>query len=289
MKKLKLFTLGLLGASFFLTSCADDEEDTLGPSVTITELNTGSTPNDDITIEKGQSISFAWDARKGDSDLERVSINSSGSNSPTNIPTSEAGNDFPYDVASGDRSSYLDTLVFSDAGLNEGTTSYTFTFRDADGNTAEAAFEVTVEDAGTPMNNEVNGAFFHIGGSLEGAYDLENETVVAASMPDGDKDMINMDLAGSAFTGSWTAGNSTMYVEASGFDYDGATVEAAETAYNNGTASASVNDPANGDIYIAKLRGNNIYAVIKIVDVDPDDNTCSCGNTGKITFDFKKA
>jgi hypothetical protein len=38
-----------------------------------------------------------------------------------------------------------------------------------------------------------------------------------------------------------------------------------------------------------KLRGGNDYAVIEIVSVDAADNTCACGNTGKITFNFKKS
>jgi hypothetical protein len=288
MKKLKLFGLGLLGASLFLSSCADDpDEDGLAPTLTVNELGT-NTSGGEITISQGEALIFAWDSRKGDVDLNTFDVDVTGVNAPTNIPQSNQGNDFPYDIANADDETYIDTLVFANAGLNTGITNYTFTVTDNDGLSREVSFDVTVGGS-TPMTNEVTGAFFHIQGSLEGAYDLVNETVVAASQPNTNKDMINTDLAGEAFTGSWGAGNDTRFITANSFDYDNATVEAAESAYNDfAVPSASIGNPSAGDIIIAKLRGGNNYAVIKVVEVDPTNNECNCGNLGKITFDFKK-
>ncbi|MDZ7846021.1 MAG: hypothetical protein U5L96_04250 [Owenweeksia sp.] len=150
-----------------------------------------------------------------------------------------------------------------------------------DGNEEEVSFNVSLA---TPMNNEVQGAFFHISGTEEGAYDLVSDAQKALADPSAEKDMVNTDQAGATFTGSWEAGsgNNTTFVRSNSFDYANATVDAAETAFAAGTATASVNDPVDGDIYIAQLRGGNNYAVIKITNVDPTDATCVCGNLGKI-------
>lgn len=281
---LPVATLSLL----FLSSCAeDDPNESLPPLLTVTEQNSGSSGSN-ITIEEGQSLTFTWDAVKRDADLETFDVDVTGVNAPTTIPTSSQGNDFPYDISNADDENYLDTLVFSNAGLNTGKTLYEFSVTDGDGGTRTVSFEVTVEAATTPLATEVTGAYYHIGGSLEGSYDLVNEAAVSASQPDSLKDMENTDLAGDVFTGSWTAANATLFVEASGFDYANATVEAAASAYQAGTPVSAVANPAANEIYVAKLRGNQGYAVIKVVDVDPSDNTCACGNNGKMTFDFKK-
>lgn len=269
------------------TACEEDDDGSLGPSLLITESGSGATEGA-VTINQGSSLVFIWDARKGDTDMDNFSVSVSGVNTPNPLPASLAGNTFPYDIANADDETYLDTLIFPNAGINTGVTSYTFSVTDKDGNTANKSFTVTVAANATPMTNETTGAFFHIQGSLEGAYDLMNGAVVSASGADADKDMENTDDAGVAFTGSWEAANSTMFVKDNSFDYANATVEAAMSSFSNGTAAAAVTNPADGDIYIAKLRGGNTYAVIKVTDVDPTDNTCNCGNTGKITFDFKK-
>lgn len=285
MKNLKLFALGLLGASVMLTSCEDDEEESLGPVLNVT-LNNQSTGGD-VTVEPGSPLVFYWDARKGDTDLETFRVSNQGANSVNPIPTSIQGNSFPYDIGNADDEQYLDTIAFN-AGMNQGVTTYDFEVTDRDGNTESVSFDVTVEDAGTPMATEVTGAFFHIFGSNNGAYDLVNEQSRSVNDPSSDKDMLNTDLAGETFTGSWEADNSTMFVKDNSFNYANATIEGAEMAYNNGTASGTVDNPANGDIYIARLRGGSDYAVINVTDVDPDNNECNCGNTGKISFDFKK-
>ncbi|MCR9153486.1 MAG: hypothetical protein NXI09_05200 [Bacteroidetes bacterium] len=282
---LRLTALVALFAGF--TACEDDDDTTLGPSLLITESGSGATEGA-VTINQGSSLVFIWDARKGDSDMEEFVVEQSGVNQANPVPTSLAGNMFPYDIANADDETYIDTLIFPNAGLNVGVTSYTFRVSDKDGNIASKSFTVSVQAAATPMTNETTGAFFHIQGSLEGAYDLVNGAVVSASGAAADKDMENTDDAGVAFTGSWEAANATMFVKDNSYDYDNATVEGAMSSFNAGTAAASVSNPADGDIYIAKLRGGTNYAVIKVINVDPTDNTCNCGNTGKISFDFKK-
>lgn len=150
------------------------------------------------------------------------------------------------------------------------------------------SYTITVKKPTTPLATEKTGQFYHIQGTLKGAFDLVADVEKGAADSDADKDMKNTDSAGSVFTGSWTTGNSTMQVKNNSYDYTNATVESASAAYSAGTPSASVSSPATGDIYVAKLRGGSSYAVIKITAVDPNDNTCACLNKGKISFSYKK-
>lgn len=300
MKKIKLFALGLIGASMMMTSCTDDTEDPDAPkpnlSVTAFTANQTGTVNEGFEVGTGTTIMFAINAAKvGGTDLQDFSVTVGGANSISTLnPTTEG-----YEYGAGaeslknaDDEVYIDTLTIDGVFLsNEGTNNFQFVVTDKDGQSTTVDIAMEIKDA-TPLANEVTGAFFHIGGSAQGAYDLVAGAPVAGTGGSADptvQDMKNTDQAGDAFTGSWTAGNATTFVKADGsFDYDNATEDAAMDAYNNGTATANVNDPATGDIYIAKVRGGSDYMVIKITDVDPTDNTCQCGNTGKMSFDFKK-
>lgn len=287
MKKFKLFALGLLGATLLLTSCEDDEDTALGPVLTVTEVTTG-TNGGNMTVAPGSDLSFVLRADRGDADLDVFKVNTTGGEWPSPLPASQKGFSFPFDIDNANDETYLDTLKLT-IGQNESLNSITFSVTDKDGLSEQVTFDVTIENAETPLANEVTGAFFHIGGSLEGAYDLVNETVVAASDPDNTKDMINTDMAGGTFTGSWEAGSgtNTSFVQDNSFDYNNATVENATAAFQTGTSTTSISNPAVGDIYLVHLRGND-YAAVKITEVDPTNNECGCGNVGKITFSYKK-
>jgi len=286
MKRLKLFALGLISVSALtFTSCSDDEEDPVGPILTVTENNFGISGGEiDATV--GADLDFQWDARKGDVDLNEFSISVDGA--ALAGPTDD-GNNLPYSISNADDENYMDGITVN-VGMNPGIRTYTFTVTDDDGLNDRVTVTVNITTATTPLGTEVNGAFFHVGGSLEGAYDLVNDGVVAASGNEADKDMKNTDMAGDPFTGSWEAGagNGTTFVLDNSYDYANASVETAAAAYAAGTATNQVNNPSDGDIYIARLRGGSDFAVIKIANVDPTDNTCSCLNLGKITFDYKK-
>ncbi len=284
---MKLFALGLIGATALtFTACSDDDDpdNPNRPILTVTESTIGI---DGGLIEAtvGTVLEFEWEARKGDVDLDLFEI---AVDDVSISETTDGGNTLPYEIANADDEIYTDGISLN-VGNSVGAKIYTFKVTDRDGLDDEVIVTVNVMAATTPLATEVNGAFFHIGGSLEGAYDLVNEGVVPASDPDANKDMENTDMAGSTFTGSWEAANTTMFVKApTSFDYDNATVESATATYTAGTPAAAVSNPAANDIYVANLRGTNDYAVIKITNVDPNDNTCNCANTGKISFDFKK-
>lgn len=158
--------------------------------------------------------------------------------------------------------------------------------------TASKSYTITVGAAETELAMNKEGMFYHISGELHGAYDLVGDSTVRSKGDDAKKDMVNTNSAGTTFTGSFTAGNSTMFVQAaSTFDYDNATVESAKAAYDAGTAEAGHNDPQVGDIFIAKLRGGSDYVVLKVTEVDPtyEDGGSVVGvNNGRIVFSYKK-
>src|SRR5690606_23061350 len=105
----------------------------------------------------------------------------------------------------------------------------------------------------TTMTMSKVGQFYHVAGLEKGAYNLVEDKEMGALETNSAKDMVNIDTAGGVFTGSWSVGtgNTTMFVKSNAFDYANATVEAADSAYSAGTATATVNDPAVNDIYIA--------------------------------------
>ncbi len=259
MKKIKLFALGLLGASMFLTSCADDEdEDGLAPALNMVELTTGATGGD-ITIAEGEALVFTWDSRKGDSDLETFDVVTQGINSPSSVPTSNQGNDFPYDIANADDETYIDTLVFPNAGLAVGgPTNYTFTVTDRDGLTTEVSFNVTVESGSTALSSPQAFTWTRVGGQAG----------------------TGLDQFGLAWTSNTatsaivTTGSNTTMVQLSAADFAGITTQqelaaaisggTAITEYTGVSATASgtyddvlaVNN--DGDLYLLQVQSADV-------------------------------
>lgn len=259
----------------FLTSCdstSDDPSD-IAPLLTVTTSASGD-------VEAGTPVTVEINAGQNPTtkkDLKTLLITTPGPDTTVTINAPTFAANF--------------TITAPAVGQSH---TYTFKLTDKGDGVAEKSFTLTGVSGttGTTFGTEVVGAFFHIGGSLQGAYDLVNETTVAASGAEASKDMKNTDLAGDPFSGSWQAGtgNGTRYVKANSFNYATGTVEDAIAIYNGGAnIQSQVQNPQNGDIFIAKLRGGSDYALIKVVSVDATDNTCSCGNTGKITFNFKKS
>ena len=156
MKKTKLFTLALLSAAVVFTSSCSDDDAPLGPSLSITETTTGS-KGGSVEIVQGQALEFAWESRKGDNNIKTFSLSQSGVNLTTSVETYK-GNTLPYSVTGGDRHTYVDTIVFPSAGLNLGSTNYTFTVTDGT-NPKAVSFNVTVvaPTAGTTPLTDATG------------------------------------------------------------------------------------------------------------------------------------
>ena len=106
MKKLKLFALGLIGASMFMTSCADDdsEDPVVGPTLTVTEENSEEgVVSGKVEIAPGDSLYFQWDARAGDAKLKTFEIELDGKSLSV---VTEEGNDLSDDIKSASNERY---------------------------------------------------------------------------------------------------------------------------------------------------------------------------------------
>lgn len=164
MKKQTLFALGLAGALTLGLSSCEDDNDNVEPSLNIRELSSGSTGGA-MTINQGEALIFTIDARSGDGDMETFRISNSGSNTINPIPTSTQGNDFPYDIARADQSTYRDTVVFAQAGLNLGVTNYSFSVTDDNGEVASLSFDVTVEAGTSALSAAQSFTWERVGGN----------------------------------------------------------------------------------------------------------------------------
>lgn len=170
MKKLRFLALGLAAVSATMfTSCEDDSTtNPLGPSLVVTETSGATVSADQLVIQQGSSLSFAMEARKGDADMDIISISVSGSNSVSSIPTTSSGYVFingTYEFERADEENYRDTVVFASAGLNTGLTEYTFTVTDEDGESTTESITVRVEPATTPLSSDKSFEWERVGGN----------------------------------------------------------------------------------------------------------------------------
>lgn len=285
MKKVKFLALMFLAGAAMFTSCKKDTTTTADPTISFQTNSLVFTGANSISSD----VTFAAEGKIGSVSLTGPSLTSSGTTT-TDI-TSKMGTTHTDNGKNQTSVIYLfrvSTGALDSAFLNHTSLTYTFTVTDQNSTATTGTFTVTLQSTGTPFAQTKAGYFYHIAGSLQGAYDLDGDAVVSSGGTASTKSMKNTDLAGATFTGTWSSdvANGTQYVKDNTYDYANATVESATSAYTAGSASTTVTNPAANDVYIAK-KGTSYY-VIKITAVTPSDNTCSCGNTGKITFGYKK-
>ncbi|MDQ3536822.1 MAG: hypothetical protein M3421_14480 [Bacteroidota bacterium] len=82
--------------------------------------------------------------------------------------------------------------------------------------------------------------------------------------------MQNPTTTATVWVKGWDGVRNTTFVKANSFDYTNASVEAAAAAFAGGTVLSSVNNVAIGDIYIARIKGQSNYPVIKVTYADGD-------------------
>lgn len=143
------------------------------------------------------------------------------------------------------------------------------------------------------MSEEHYGTIWNPMGTNNYAWDLDNNSQLYFIDSDNYKDMSNhSDSAYSLppfyFDNSWTAMNTTLFKRANQLDYDNVSLLEAIDAYTGGSMivvpSSSATGLQMGDIYVAKLRSSENYAVIQILSVDQTNGN----NQDKIEFRYKK-
>jgi len=299
MKKIFKYVPIILGLVMLMSSCGDDDETApaavLAPTLSISINSTQIASGDVINVETGTSVTLSITANRVGSgkDLDVMSITQSGLNtvSPFII---QAGASDPYNFAGGtevslkndDDETFFGTGIFTNITASAGSTAYTITVKDKDGNTTAVRFSIAVTNPTTPLQNNKSGYFYHIAGSETGAWNISSDTTVSSGSMQTGTVLTNTNIAGNAFTGAFSlSSGSTMVVGTAG-DFDNATVESAEAVYNGGAAVTANTAPAVGDVYIVKMENGN-YVALKVIALDPNDTT-SPNNKGKISFDYKK-
>lgn len=280
MKKIKILALALIATAITFSSCTKDEETKTGPGLTITA--------DKTSVWLGDSVVVSYNITSNEK-IQKLNWSASLAGVTSDMyETTDFNGDY---LATG-------TVVFHVTTVEEdlnGATSVklTFTAEDKDGvefaNTKELTIAIE-DDTMTLMTDEhTNGIISNFEGPNQGAWDLVlNEGV---SSPGGSttvnaevKDMRNTTTDAETFVVGWEAMNSTMFVKDNAFSYADASVEGAMAAYAAGSAVSTVSGVTTGDVYIAKLRGGDDYAVILITDVVVTDGD----NADKINFSYKK-
>jgi phage-related tail fiber protein len=273
MKKL-LFAFTAVALTF--TACKKDE--------TTDPITKKENPVLTFTSTSGETV------EAGSSLLLNISIraNDDGDKLKTVVVT-RGSEDIPFFTISDVNETSLDSIITVEASLAFETTSYTLVATDKNNHIASKTITIKTVSG---FNSDYSGEFYHISAPslFEGAYDFVNDVRVSSSQNDSLKDMIHGEPVG-VFTGSWSSNNGTMYVKANNLDFSSTTRSTMVSHYAtfSGTASAGAYAPAGDDIYIAKLRGNQGYALIKITANEPDNAECGCTtNTGKLSFNYKK-
>lgn len=275
MNKIKILALALIATAITFSSCKKDEETPDGPTLTVT--------SSESSVWYGDSIVFNYNITSN----EKLELFTASSNLLGD--TDQEIDDFGGDHStSGTVTFHIPTTGLSDGG----SIVYSFYAEDKDGATYGDSKTITVSTSApvtdTPMTDAQTGVINNLIGASQGAWDLVANAGVSSSGDAADKDIANTTTTGSTapetFETEWEALNATMFVMDAGFDYANATVEAATAAFAAGTATATVSGVANGDVYVAKLRGGDDYAVIRITNVDVTTDN----NDDKIEFEYKK-
>ena len=169
----------------------------------------------------------------------------------------------------------------------------TFTAIDMRDNESTADLKIIVE---TPFSRWGNSRVIsNANGSSPSAWDLVNHKSKFFIDPNNTKDIKDNTsaISGSFSSGGWTSGNSTKFVVAdtTTFSYKKASIENTILAYEAGepTSNLNNNDLSVDNVIIAKLRGEEDYAVIKIEEVYDDGANGGTGNNDDYRkFSYKK-
>lgn len=269
-----LMAFVMIASMGIFASCTDDA---VAPTVSVALKGSAS-------FVKGSSATFTVTAETTDEE-----------DFPASVAVADAMGKISANGTFASGSNSVDVTVNIPADAAAGTVyDLTFTVTTDKEGEGTATYKITVATALTTGNN---GVIYHMLGSGAGAWDLVKNVAKRSADAEADKDMKNTTSLATApgtnfFEARWEAGNATKFVKANSYDYAAASFESAKAAYAAGTAVSKLTaDVVKGDIYIAKLRGEDKYAVIKIEDVvlTPNNTDGTFVNTDNIVFSYKKS
>ncbi len=290
MKKvLAIFSLFMIVFALFISSCSNDLT-TVPPSISVKG-------RDGDIYKAGETVQFTIQF-KSFAMLKNYNITNSLTGITTEIisrdsVTLASNNTFKTNV-------YSSTLFYKVViPANYGGEKFTIKFEIFD---IEASNELIISlPNGTLMADEFkNGIIYsRIYSSGTYAWDLTSNTALTPSEITAAKgDMVNItsvqsvstDTDGYGFVVGWDGVNSTDFVKTTANSnatfYASATIESVKATYTAGTKSTSIKHAQVNDLYIAKIKGTDTYALIMITEIYQTQKTKSLNDY--IKFKYKK-
>lgn len=170
------------------------------------------------------------------------------------------------------------------------TETFTVKLEDTNGEIKTVSFKIYVANY---MLDEHEGILYNSLGSGNYGWDLLLNIARSSSDSENETDMFNFTDTGEFgapyyFNNGWMAGNATRFKRANWYEYENATNETAVDAFTGGTISDFPSNQATsvsaGDVYIANIRNQNQYCVIRILEV----NQTTGDDMDFIRFVYKK-
>lgn len=284
MKRFFNYTFALAAAGLsLLAACSDDTE--VKPKPTLT-FNTGT----GYTFQDGRQentarlkfgvVSTAPSGTKLKQLVIKLSTNGGVAATLKDTALNGASLNWDYNfIVNGAVNDKL-TLTFTVTADNGESDSKSITI------TIIAPVEALGEIAGQEINNII--------GPLKGAYDLEGGVQVAATEPEGTKDLKDLTTATTSnthkFSQSWGSGNGSQFVRVTAADYDNTlnTLQLADLwTAKASSATATISNIVKDDVILVRsgqVTSTYPFFLIKVTDVTLTTND----NNDKITFKYKK-
>lgn len=179
--------------------------------------------------------------------------------------------------------------------LVAGTEKWTFRVTDKNNNSTSKSITITTT-AGTGDNlieiskdNDNNTLkVYNFKGPKAGAYDLKNGGNLLSGDPNADKDIQDStrDEEVATWPARWGSRNGTMFKLVTAYTYAQVTNSSilADAWTSSGNAKEALTGIKSGDLIVAKLRGQDEYALILVTNV----NSTPGDNNDYIEFKYKK-
>ncbi len=279
--KLKHLLLALsLPVVAFLGSCGGDSND---PKPTISLTAGAKFVSSDISVMSDSLLSFSISATSGSGALSGISANYSinGKSAVAVKDTSVNGNAVAF------------VIKHRLAGSVDDVVTYTFTAKDANGQTASVSVKISVIPPTAPLVGFSNQLIYNARNTgFENAYDLNKGVGLLTNASATLKDMMDKTTSSmDQFSKIWGSDNSGKFVKVTANDF----TNASTTTYlynlwkaNGANAVAQTAVLAVGDVYLVK-SGQDLPFNLYIVKVTKIQDLTAVGNHNDyVEFSYKK-
>lgn len=279
--KLKHLLLALsLPVVAFLGSCGGDSND---PKPTISLTAGAKFVSSDISVMSDSLLSFSISATSGSGALSGISANYSinGKSAVAVKDTSVNGNAVAF------------VIKHRLAGSVDDVVTYTFTAKDANGQTASVSVKISVIPPTAPLIGFSNQLIYNARNTgFENAYDLNKGVGLLTNASATLKDMMDKTTSSmDQFSKIWGSDNSGKFVKVTANDF----TNASATTYlynlwkaNGANAVAQTAVLAVGDVYLVK-SGQDLPFNLYIVKVTKIQDLTAVGNHNDyVEFSYKK-